>query len=133
MNNWYYLGFIWYKKNILSAFQEAALFRQDWSKEPALSCLRHNRRLNQNISPQVGLHYNNVATWRHRFLAALLTLQKFEAGDPINFGNEIQAILSDKNALVIRLFLRRTRSFESSTLPTATQLILRIQSYATPI
>ncbi len=48
------------------------------------------------IAPQVGLYYNNVATWRSRFLAALPALRKIETDAPEKLENEIRAVLSDK-------------------------------------
>uniref|UniRef100_UPI004057B053 helix-turn-helix domain-containing protein n=1 Tax=Agathobacter sp. TaxID=2021311 RepID=UPI004057B053 len=51
---------------------------------------------NQIISQKVGLHYNNVTTWRNRFLQALPFLQEIEASSPEKLEEEIRRILSDR-------------------------------------
>ena len=51
---------------------------------------------NQIICQKVGLHYNNVATWRTRFLQALPFLQEIEDSEPEKLEAEIHKILSDK-------------------------------------
>ena len=51
---------------------------------------------NQIISKKVGLHYNNVATWRNRFLQAIPFLMEIEASSPEKLEEEIRFLLSDK-------------------------------------
>ncbi len=51
---------------------------------------------NQDISKEVGLHYNNVAKWRKRFLEALPILTEVEVNAPDKLEDEIKEILSDK-------------------------------------
>lgn len=51
---------------------------------------------NQEISKEVGLHYNNVAQWRKRFSQALPTLSEVEAKTPDQLESEIKQLLSDK-------------------------------------
>ncbi len=51
---------------------------------------------NQTIAAKVGLHYNHVATWRNRFLAALTYLKNIEDSAPEKLEQEIRQILSDK-------------------------------------
>ncbi len=51
---------------------------------------------NQEISKEVGLHYNNVAKWRKRFSQALPTLTEVEINAPDELEDEIKEILSDK-------------------------------------
>ena len=58
-------------KNILSAFSKSRSLPSGLVKRATIVLLASQGELNQNIALQVGLHYNNVATWRSRFLAAL--------------------------------------------------------------
>lgn len=51
---------------------------------------------NQEISRQVGLHYNNVAIWRKRFAEALPRLKEIENEHPEELEEEICKILSDE-------------------------------------
>ena len=51
---------------------------------------------NQIISQKVGLHYNNVATWRNRFLQAVPLLTKIETSSPEKLEEELRFLLSDK-------------------------------------
>ena len=110
-------------KNILSAFSKSRSLPSGLVKRASIVLLASQGELNQNIAPQVGLHYNNVATWRSRFLTALPALRKIETDNPEKLEEEIQAC-PIKNAPAPRLFLRQTRSCGSSTLPAATQMIL---------
>lgn len=51
-----------------------------------------NIESNQDIAQQVGLHYNNVATWHSQFLTELPILQKIETDDPEKLEDEIRAV-----------------------------------------
>ncbi len=51
---------------------------------------------NQEISKEVGLHYNNVAKWRKRFSQAQPTLNEIETKAPDKLEEEIMQLLSDK-------------------------------------
>ncbi len=51
---------------------------------------------NQEISKEVGLHYNRVATWRKRFSQAMPTLREVETQTPDKLEAEIKQLLSDK-------------------------------------
>jgi len=53
-------------------------------------------RTNQEITKEVGLHYNNVAKWRRRFAQALPALREMEAEAPEQLEAEIKRLLSDK-------------------------------------
>lgn len=50
---------------------------------------------NQAIAKQVRLHYNHVATWRNRFLAALPSLKDIETCAPEKLEREVRLLLSD--------------------------------------
>jgi len=52
---------------------------------------------NQEISKEVGLHYNHVAKWRKRFSQALPTLSEVEVKTPDKLEGEIKQLLSDKH------------------------------------
>lgn len=83
------------KKHIICFFEKLLpSVRTGQKSQHCPSCV--TGELNRNIAPQVGLHCNNVATWRSRFLAALPALRKIETDAPEKLGDEIQAVLSDK-------------------------------------
>ena len=115
-------------KNILSAFSKSRSLPLGLVKRASIVLLASQGELNQNIASQVGLHYNNVATWRSRFLAALPALRKIEMDDQTEPRKSLEMRYGQscpiKNAPVPRLFLRRTRSCGSSTSPAATRTIL---------
>jgi len=51
---------------------------------------------NQEISKEVGLHYNHVAKWRKRFSQAQPALSEVEAKTPDQLDAKIKQLLSDK-------------------------------------
>ncbi len=51
---------------------------------------------NQEISKEVGLHYNRVATWRKRFSQALPRLSEMGTNAPDKLEEEVKRVLSDK-------------------------------------
>lgn len=81
---------------ILSAFSKSRSLPSGLVKRANIVLLAAQGELNQNIAVQVGLHYNNVATWRNRFLAALPALREIETADPEKLEDEMRAVLSDK-------------------------------------
>ena len=83
-------------KSILSAFSKSRSLPSGLVKRAGIVLLASQGELNQNIASQVGLHYNNVATWRSRFLAALPALRKIETDAPEKLEDGIRAVLSDK-------------------------------------
>jgi len=50
----------------------------------------------REISFNLDIHYNNVATWRTRFLEKLSFLQDIETSNPEKLEEEIRTLLSDK-------------------------------------
>ncbi len=83
-------------KKILSAFSKSRSLPSGLVKRASIILLAARGELNQNIAAQVGLHYNNVATWRNRFLAALPALREIETADPEKLEDEIRIVLSDR-------------------------------------
>lgn len=83
-------------KKILSAFSKSRSLPSGLVKRASIVLLAADGKLNRNIAEQVGLHYNNVATWRNRFLAALPTLQEIESADPDKLEEEIRNVLGQK-------------------------------------
>ena len=83
-------------KKILSAFSKSRSLPSGLVKRSSIILLAAQGELNQNIAVQVGLHYNNVATWRSRFLAALPALREIESDAPEKLEDGIRAVLSDK-------------------------------------
>lgn len=51
---------------------------------------------NQRICRKIGLHYDNVATWRNRFLENLPKLRELEKAKEEELPEEIERILSDE-------------------------------------
>ena len=86
-------------KNILSAFSKSRSLPSGLVKRASIVLPASQGELNQNIAPQVGLHYNNVAAWRSRFLAALPALRRIEMDASEKLEDEIRAVLSDKKCL----------------------------------
>lgn len=83
------------KKHIICFFEKLLpSVRTGQKSQHCPSCV--TGELNRNIAPQVGLHCNNVATWRSRFLAALPALRKIKMDTPDKLEDEIRAVLSDK-------------------------------------
>ena len=80
-------------KNILSAFSKSRSLPSGLVKRASIVLPASQGELNQNIAPQVGLHYNNVAAWRSRFLPALRRIE-MDASEKLE--DEIRAVLSDK-------------------------------------
>ena len=83
-------------EKVLSAFSKSRSLPSGLVKRSNIVLLAAQGELNQNIVAQVGLHYNNVATWRSRFLATLPNLREIEAADPEKLEDGIRAVLSDK-------------------------------------
>ena len=83
-------------KSILSAFSKSRSLPSGLVKRASIVLLASQGELNQNIASQVGLHYNNVSTWRSRFLAALPALRKVETDAPEKLEDEIRTVLTDK-------------------------------------
>lgn len=52
---------------------------------------------NQVIAKKVGLHYNNVAVWRNRFLETLPILNEIEVVSPEKLIDKIQELFTDKH------------------------------------
>lgn len=52
---------------------------------------------NQVISEKVGLHYNNVAVWRNRFLETIPILNEIEVVSPEKLIDIIQELFTDKH------------------------------------
>lgn len=83
-------------KAVLSAFSKSRSLPASLVKRSKIILLASQGISNQAIATQVGLHYNHVATWRNRFLAALPSLRKIEADVPQKLKGEIRLILSDR-------------------------------------
>lgn len=83
-------------KAVLSSFSKSRSLPASLVKRSRIILLASQGLSNQTIAAQVDLHYNHVATWRNRFLAALPSLQEMEAGAPERLEQEIRLLLSDR-------------------------------------
>lgn len=83
-------------KEILVSFSKSRSLPSGLVKRSMIILFASQGESNQYISKEVKLHYNNVATWRTRFLQALPTLQEIEAVSPEKLEEEIRILLSDK-------------------------------------
>ncbi len=83
-------------KNILSAFSKSRSLPSGLVQRANIILLASRGSLNKDISLEVGLHYNHVATWRNRFLDALPALRELEVADPDKLEAKIRLVLSDK-------------------------------------
>ena len=81
---------------VLSAFSKSRSLPASLVKRSRIILLASQGISNQSIASQVGLHYNHVATWRNRFLAALPSLREIEADAPEKLEEEIRLLLSDR-------------------------------------
>ncbi len=83
-------------KTILTTYSKRRSLPASLVKRSKIILLASQGIPNQSIASQVGLHYNNVATWRNRFLAALTSLRNIEECAPEKLEQEIRLLLSDK-------------------------------------
>lgn len=83
-------------KDILFSFSRSRSLPSCLVKRSIIILLSADGESNQTIARKVGLHYNNVATWRNRFLQALPDLGDIEAVSPEKLEKEIRLLLSDK-------------------------------------
>ncbi len=83
-------------KAILSTFSKSRSLPASLVKRSKIILLASQGISNQVIASKVGLHYNHVATWRNRFLAALTSLRNIEDCTPEKLQQEIRLLLSDK-------------------------------------
>lgn len=111
-------------KAVLSAFSKSRSLPASLVKRSKIILLASQGVSNQAIATQVGLHYNHVATWRNRFLAALPSLRKIEADVPEKLEGEIRLILSDRKRPGARPHLHQNRYWQSLTWPAKTHAAL---------
>ena len=78
---------------------------------------------NQIISQKVGLHYNNVATWRNRFLQAIPFLMEIEAASPEKLEEEIRFLLRVRSVPERLVYLLPNKSLPLLTWPVNLHLI----------
>ncbi|MEY8393177.1 helix-turn-helix domain-containing protein [Lachnospiraceae bacterium 45-W7] len=84
-------------KKLLSAFSKSRSLPSGLVKRSNIILLAAQGELNRDIALQASLHYNNVATWRNRFLATLPALRQIETAYPEKLEGEICKVLSDRN------------------------------------
>lgn len=81
---------------VLSAFSKSRSLPASLVKRSTVILLASQGMTNKDIASRVGLHYNHVATWRNRFLAALPSLREIASGAPEKLEEEIRLLLSDR-------------------------------------
>jgi transposase len=82
--------------DILNRFSKSRTLPASLVKRSQIILMSAEGETNQKIAVKVGLHYDNVATWRTRFLANLPKLIELEASVPEKLPDETVRILSDK-------------------------------------
>ncbi len=69
-------------EGILKTIANSRVLASGLVKRARIILLASKGTTNQEISNEVGLHYNNVAKWRKRFSEAMPTLREVEANAP---------------------------------------------------
>ncbi len=82
-------------EGILKSIANSHVLPSGMVKRARIILLASKGTTNQEISKEVGLHYNNVAKWRKRFSQAMPTLREVEANAPEQLEKEIRQRLSD--------------------------------------
>ena len=81
---------------ILDTFSKSRTLAASLVKRSKIILMASQGMTNQKISAKIGLHYDNVATWRNRFLENLPNLNELENAAPEKLSDEIVRILSDE-------------------------------------
>jgi len=81
---------------ILDRFSRSRCLPASLVKRSQIIMMSSQGETNQNISAAIGLHYDNVATWRNRFLENHSKLVELESVDAEKLSDEIVRILSDE-------------------------------------
>lgn len=84
-------------KAILTSFSNSRSLPSSLKQRSSIVLLASQGYSDREVAAKVGLHYNNVATWRRRFLDALDALREIESASPEKLSNEIQRLLSDQH------------------------------------
>lgn len=84
-------------KAVLTSFSNSRSLPASLKQHSSIVLLASQGFSDRNVAAKVGLHYNNVATWRKRFLDALPTLVNIESVSPEKLSDEIQRLLSDQH------------------------------------
>lgn len=84
-------------KAILTSFSNSRSLPASLKQRSTIVLLASQGVSDRNIAAKAGLHYNNVATWRKRFLDALPALKNMESVSPEKLSDEIQRLLSDQH------------------------------------
>jgi transposase len=84
-------------KSILTKMSRSRSISSSLTKRATIVLLASEGKTNQDIGEQLHMHYNNVATWRKRFIQATPVLQKVETSEPEKLTDEIKSLLSDKH------------------------------------
>ena len=81
---------------ILNRFSRSRSLPASVVKRSQIIILSSQGETNQKISAKIGLHYDNVATWRNRFLQNHSKLSELEGAGTEKLSEEIVRILSDE-------------------------------------
>lgn len=82
--------------SILNTFSKSRSLPASLVNRSQIVLLSAQECTNQQIASHVGLHYNNVATWRNRFLLELPVLREIQEKAPDKLSGKIKDLLSDK-------------------------------------
>ena len=81
---------------ILNRFSRSRSISSSLVKRSQIIIMSSEGATNQKISARIGLHYDNVATWRNRFLQNHSKLSELESVGGEELSEEIVRILSDE-------------------------------------
>lgn len=81
---------------ILNRFSRSRSISSSLVKRSQIIIMSSEGATNQKISARIGLHYDNVATWRNRFLQNHSKLSELESVGGEELSDEIVRILSDE-------------------------------------
>jgi hypothetical protein len=83
-------------KEILQTFSRSRTLPASLVKRSQIILMSSQGKTNLEISAEVGLYNDHVATWRNRFLENLQNLTEIEILDSEKLSEEIVRVLSDK-------------------------------------
>lgn len=83
-------------KAILTSFSNSRSLPASLKQRSSIVLLASQGFSDREIATKVGLHYNNIATWRRRFLDALPTFKEIESASPEKLSDGIKKLLSDR-------------------------------------
>lgn len=82
-------------RTILTTMSRSRSISSSLCKRAEIVLLASEGKSNQEISKHLNMHYNNVATWRTRFISASSVLQTLEESDSSKLKSKVTQLLTD--------------------------------------